>query len=83
MVLCFCFQKRKRQKMVKKKTNQARSSLRGWCHLNPYSDSDPASDQKKMEAAIGCLGSGGLAVDAAMAIGCLGVDRRGERFFRT
>jgi hypothetical protein len=36
-----------------------------------------------MEAAIGCLGSGGLAVDAAMAIGCLGVDRRGERFFRT
>jgi len=34
-------------------------------------------------AAIGCLGSGGLAVDAAMAIGCLGVDRRGERFFLT
>jgi len=28
------------------------------------------------------MGSGGLAVDA-MAIGCLGVERRGERFFRT
>jgi hypothetical protein len=26
------------------------------------------------------MGSGGLAVDA-MAIACLGVDRRGERFF--
>jgi hypothetical protein len=43
--------------------------------LNRHSD-PPAS----VSALTVNMGSGGLAVDA-MAIGCLGVDRRGERFF--
>jgi len=34
----------------------------------------------KIAASAHGMGSGGLAVDA-MAIGCLGVERRGERFF--
>ena len=34
----------------------------------------------KIAASAHGMGSGGLAADA-MAIGCLGVDRRGERFF--
>jgi len=34
----------------------------------------------KTAASVHGMGSGGLAVDA-MAIGCLGVERRGERFF--
>ena len=34
----------------------------------------------KIESSAHGMGSGGLAVDA-MAIGCLGVERRGERFF--
>jgi hypothetical protein len=34
----------------------------------------------KLAASAHVMGSGGLAVDA-MAIGCLGMDRRGERFF--
>ena len=38
-----------------------------------------ARDAGNKNAASG-MGSGGLAVDS-MAIGCRGVDRRGERFF--
>ena len=34
----------------------------------------------KVAASAHGMGSGGLAVDA-MAIGCVGVERRGERFF--
>jgi len=36
----------------------------------------------KAAASAHGMGSGGLAVDA-VAIGCLGAERRGERFFRT
>ena len=39
------------------------------------------SDNKTAASAHG-MGSGGLSVDV-MSIGCLGVDRHGERFFRT
>jgi hypothetical protein len=37
---------------------------------------------KKIAASAHGMGSGGSAVDA-MVIGCLGVERRAERFFRT
>ena len=43
-------------------------------------DSSASDPGNKTASSAHVMGSGGLAVDA-MAIGCLGVERRGERFF--